>query len=179
MNHSYLTRSKHGLKRPFMQTIQSTTSASSSSEIDINTNWIYDKRYRNGVWKWSCKCRGKNWRDDNNNRSWVCDDAACNYCECEIDINTNWIYDKRYRNGVWKWSCKCRGKNWRDDNNKCRACNYCECEICLRCEGFDDTYIEKLVNEEQNFYCKKCRRIRNMDKNNTNVNKKKKKKKKK
>eukprot|EP01084_Bolivina_argentea_P269695 458413_1 len=128
MNHSYLTRSKHGLKRPFMQTIQSTTSASSSSEIDINTNLIYDKRYRNGV---------------------------------------------------WKWSCKCRGKNWRDDNNKCRACNYCECEICLRCEGFDDTYIEKLVNEEQNFYCKKCRRIRNMDKNNTNVNKKKKKKKKK
>eukprot|EP01084_Bolivina_argentea_P161586 281280_1 len=70
--HSYSTHSQTSQKRGTKRTIGQTFISSSSENEPMQS------------YKWTCKCKGKNWSPDIPNRSWGCDDPICNHAESEI-----------------------------------------------------------------------------------------------
>eukprot|EP01084_Bolivina_argentea_P204580 349393_1 len=61
----------------------------------------------------------------------------------------------------YRWSCKCKGKMWRDDiNNECYKCDFknCinyECSICLRKKGYNSDRLIKIRNHNVEFLCRR------------------------
>eukprot|EP01084_Bolivina_argentea_P113035 201544_1 len=59
----------------------------------------------------------------------------------------------------YNWSCKCKGKLWKDSiENECYGCdmpgciNY-ECALCLKKNGYDTSDLTQISKNEKQFLC--------------------------